>query len=649
MVACLVVGSCAHGGFSDVDMSKLPNAGRYPGEDGVVLFDHRTLQLRAGDDGAPLVEETRHVRRRVFTEAGRKRLPLQIFTRRTFEELVELEARVISPSGEERRLTREDAIDAPALSGNALYNESRTVTLPFQDVPLGSVVDYRYKTVQREPRIFLLGHVFDDLFPVMESRLEVRLPSGWAVEHGAWVLDREVTLAPDVIDDDDGGQRLTFSRRDVPALKVEPYATQRQFPGTMVLVRLARWTEEGEVVSALSDDRALSRWMFERTDERAATTAEVRALAREILKGAPDDDREKIKRLYGWTRDHITYCAIVVGFGGWFPHPSRETERLRYGDCKDKANLLRALLKSEGIESQLASIFAHDGLPKPFRFPNLGSNTNHMILVVDLPEGRVAMDPTTRTVPFGRLPFSDQGAELLPYSKEGSPRWRTPVDEPSANVIDLKLDLVLKRDEEMTGTFDMVLEGEPADQLRYELLRTTESGVEEAVDRWVPVATDGVSDVVLENQEPPLDPTPLTVRGKLDGRGKSAQGNSRVLFRLNDYLFDAAPSLPPGPRRGPVLLGPPSIKRDVVTIRLPKGTEVGAVPPPLTLDSAYGRYAYDATLLEDGALRYTRSFLRKKSVVPPEEYAALRAFFDEVARAEARTVVLRFHDRGGAP
>ncbi len=645
---CLIVASCAHGGFADVDLDELPGAARYPAADGLVLFERRSVELRIGDEGAPVAEELVHLRQRVFTEAGRKRLPFSVYLMRPFQELLELEARVITPSGEERRLGRDDAVDAPAYGGSVLYDDSRVIHLPLADVPLGSVVDVRYRMLHKEPLLFGFVHGFESHFPALESQLSVHMPAGWRIEHRGFVLDEDVELSPTKTTDE-RGERVTFTRHDLAPLPRERNAPSRQFPGTLVVVRLARWLEGGRVVDAHEDERALSRWMYERTHERAAPTPAIRALADTVLAQCPDDPREKAKRLYAWTRDNITYCAIEIGYGGWFPHASSDTERLRYGDCKDKANLLRSLLLTQGIESHVASIYNHGGLPRPFRFPTMVGNANHAILVVDLAEGRVAMDPTTRTVPFGRLPFGDQGAELLPFTREGAPLWRTPVDEPETNVIETGLSLVLRPGKGTVGDFDMTLRGVFADRLRDQLLRTTVSGIPEVIDRWVPVHTDEVTDVVLVGASPPLEPTPVSARGKIDGHGELSDDLSFFLFRLSDYLFDVVPSLPAGERRTPVLLGPPSRKRDVITVRVPEGTTVGALPPPVTLESAVGRYVYDASLLDDGSLRYERTFVLRQSVVRPAEYAALRAFFDEIASAEARTVVLRFDgERSGS-
>lgn len=49
---------------------------------------------------------------------------------------------------------------------------------------------------------------------------------------------------------------------------------------------------------------------------------------------------------------NIRYVGIWLGNGGIVPHPAEDILQNRYGDCKDKATLLQALLAAKGIYSQ---------------------------------------------------------------------------------------------------------------------------------------------------------------------------------------------------------------------------------------------------------------------------------------------------------
>ena len=60
---------------------------------------------------------------------------------------------------------------------------------------------------------------------------------------------------------------------------------------------------------------------------------------------------EKMQAIAEFVQHDIRYVAIELGIGGLQPHPAPEVFSHRYGDCKDKATLVRSMLHEIGIES----------------------------------------------------------------------------------------------------------------------------------------------------------------------------------------------------------------------------------------------------------------------------------------------------------
>jgi transglutaminase-like putative cysteine protease len=134
----------------------------------------------------------------------------------------------------------------------------------------------------------------------------------------------------------------------------------------------------------------------------ADATSEIRSFADQLTRGI-SDRRAQAKTLYDWVAANINYVDIVLGAGGFTPHPGSDVLSLRYGDCKDHVMLLDALLAAKGIPSEPALIeagggFVLPGVPSPFYF-------NHLITY--LPEFRLYVDSTSHYAPFGVLPFAD--------------------------------------------------------------------------------------------------------------------------------------------------------------------------------------------------------------------------------------------------
>jgi hypothetical protein len=110
-----------------------------------------------------------------------------------------------------------------------------------------------------------------------------------------------------------------------------------------------------------------------------------------------------------FVQDDIRYFGLELGAGSHRPNPPELVLQRRFGDCKDKAVLLCAILRALGVEAQpaLVNVFAGrhtaDELPSPFAF-------NHVIVVARIDGAAVWMDPT-RVNQRGRL----QERYLPPY------------------------------------------------------------------------------------------------------------------------------------------------------------------------------------------------------------------------------------------
>ncbi len=92
-------------------------------------------------------------------------------------------------------------------------------------------------------------------------------------------------------------------------------------------------------------------------------------------------------------QDNVRYVANEVGLGSHVPRSPAEVVRLGYGDCKDKALLLAAMLRRLGVEAYpvLTDISAGkrlpDWVPSPWAF-------DHAITVIETDVGRRWIDPT---------------------------------------------------------------------------------------------------------------------------------------------------------------------------------------------------------------------------------------------------------------
>lgn len=161
-------------------------------------------------------------------------------------------------------------------------------------------------------------------------------------------------------------------------------------------------------VSTFAGYAAFAEAYQARARDRARPDGAITALAQELTSSLPTA-RAKALALADWVRKHIRYVAVYIGDGGVVPHAASTVLENRYGDCKDHAALLEALLAAAGIDSSPALINSGNAYRLPSA-PTLGI-FNHVITYV--PSLDLYLDSTAEQYAAGYLPTSELGKPVL--------------------------------------------------------------------------------------------------------------------------------------------------------------------------------------------------------------------------------------------
>lgn len=478
-----------------------------------LLLDEQLVRF-GEHDGQVVARSFTRQQTRIHTAAGQDYRGAGLTYSGTFSTIEAFGARITTPDGRSVVVDGADIVDIPELGSYSLYADTRRRFLKVPTVAPGSVVERASIERMTSPELFGFSAVFGSTIKTDRARFVVEAPSGWEID----IMNSRLDAPPPVHTEIDGVQRWVWERRDLPALRLDNTSPWIGEMAEDVSVRLRRAiTADGTVVAGPVDDVDLSRISASMMAGRAKVTPAITAIVETVLgkdfSGVPE--RERAAKLYAWTRDSIRYCAVEIGYGGWVPHASDEVEKVRYGDCKDKANLLKALLLVAGVNSRLVTIHSSVA-PRPFRLPVIAANFNHAILLVDLADGPVFVDPTTRTVAFADLPPNDEDRQCLPIDDKGTSLVTTPSSSPEHDHRTTHATLVAAADGTITGTIVATLAGHHADHARDTLLETPRADRDAALARVVGTRAT-LKDSVVEHEAPPVHVTPvqITTQAKL--------------------------------------------------------------------------------------------------------------------------------------
>jgi hypothetical protein len=370
-----------------------------------------------------------------------------------------------------------DFADVADGGGDAFITDDRWKVLQTEPLSPGDTLRVRYQ-IKEKPFLGMNVRTLPmTTLPVRESIYQVRIHQDLAPRYKTW----NGAGAPETtrVDDD---LLWTWSLHDPDRYVREPLGPPPEdiLPTVSIGVNRIAWgpADSWESLAASYWEQAIDR---------------VQALPTwEDLPARDGKHASTLELCLEKTQNNIRYVAIELGEGGLIPHPSTETTRRKYGDCKDMATVVLALLQAEQTEGALAAVRTRGGRAglKIDPLPTLGF-FNHMVVSARTPDGPDWLDATHRYSTVANPRSDIQGGAALVVSGPDAGYRRIPVNDPSMN----RRARTIRLREEEWGRWrvDLSLEwiGGPAQNLRSSL----ESGV-------------GILDVVEEIVED-LECTPL--------------------------------------------------------------------------------------------------------------------------------------------
>lgn len=611
-----------------------PTARDFPDADYVVLLDESVVTYEPGKADAP-PQRVETARWRIKLLKPNALPPLRVGYSRTFTRVESIRAWSFDERGHGRELdTTSKRSDAPAFDSSVLVTDSRVVKVPLPPLPVGSIFESEIVTRDLDARPHVTSFTFGDDHPVEHARLVVRLPAAWELRY--LVENGELEPVKSTVGElrEYRFERSKLAADQSQSLKQAPPAWMTRL---RVSARLEQWSEGKESKHAFASPEALSRWLSAEYEQRAVVTPELERQAKEVLATVEDTPEAKSRALYEFACRSVQYCAIEIGYGGWLPHSADSVRATRNGDCKDKSNYLHALLKAAGVSSAPTLIYAHSGSPRPFGLPSLGTNFNHAILAVDLPDGRtVYADPTQRTVPFGQLPPSDQEAPVLELRAKGAGLKTTPGSTAASNVEHQRLSLSLSATGDATGTVTLTSSGAHAVAVKNQLIDRG-SALREWLDKRLWVRAAHVTSARPTREGDFADTVAL--EGELTVPHVVLRGSSGDALLRVGGLFEPWAEFVDERRKQPLVWRVAETLRSTLSLTLPAGATLGTLPAAASVDSKLGRYTLRWSRSGD-AVVVERELVRVARVVTPADFRELNRFLGDIRAAEHVAAVL---------
>ena len=608
---------------------------KYPAEtNAVVLLDDTAMSVT----GPGQAEVTYRRVVRILRPKGRDEAKFGMYLA-AGEKLESLHAWSIDSAGRQYELKEKEFSDVSPFYGE-LYSDVHYRVAEAPAGNPGSIVAFEY-SVRKKLWMNRWSWYFQEDVPVDEARFSVQLPSGWEYKAG-WAN------RPPEKQSQAGPNRWQWVCRDVPGIPDEKHS-----PALAALaghMELAFFEPDGG--SNLASWAAIGDWYSKLTLGRRDPTPELAAKAQQLTSAADSFDA-KVRLLATFLQSDVRYVAIEIGIGGYQPHAAADVYRMRYGDCKDKATLLSAMLKEVGIDSDYVLINTHHGVTQP-EVPS--TRFNHAILAIALPPNSSAVqyrsvvttkagqrylifDPTDEYTPVGEIRSSLQGNYALLVTPSGGELIELPVLGADTNRLDREGKFMLQADGSLRGSITERLTGTHASRQRSILASENESERVKRLDQSLAASLHNFSVQQLTFADLSQRQKDLVVEYQMSAAGYAQHSGPLVLLRTR-VLGEKALDLDWSKRKLPVHLSGPTSEKDIFEIQLPTGYTVDDLPDPKTVDVGFASYTSKIEA-KGSTIRYSREYVVKEPYVGIDKLSDLHKLENAIYDDESATAVLK--------
>jgi len=554
----------------------------------------------------------------------------------------------IPAQGKDYEVKDKDAIEVspPSIEGAELISDVKYKVLHIPAPDPGNIVGYEYE-VEDQPFFLQDMWQFQEMDPVRESHYSLQLPVGW--EYKASWLNHPEAKPTEV-----GGNLSQWVLNNVRGMRREPEMPPRDgVAGSMIV---SFFPPGGPALNGFATWNDMGKWYANLVTGRMEASPAIKQQVA-ALTASKSTPLQKMQAIAEFVQRDIRYVAIELGIGGWQPHPAPDVFSHRYGDCKDKATLLRSMLQEIGVDSYYVAIYTERGAVTPQTPAHHGFN--HVITAIKLPEGLtdqsliatiqhpklgkiLFFDPTDYLTPFGQIRGALQANYGLLVTPDGGELIELPQQPSSMNGVQRTAILTLDATGTLKGEVKEVRLGQRASSERWRLRTVTTD-----TDRIKPIeellanslGSFHITHASVINLQQTDQPFGFNYSFESPNYAKNA-GNlllvrPRVIGNKGAGFLETKE-----PRKFPVEFEGPARDTDTFEITIPAGYAVDDIPPPVDADYSFASY-HAKTVVNGNVVDYSRTFEVRELSVPVDKAEDLRKFYRTIASDERNTVVLK--------
>jgi cellulose synthase operon protein C len=504
-------------------------------------------------------------------------------------------------------------------SASSMYYDMRSRRLRFSGLGKGDVIEVEYAvspTLIASPYPGYFGELVTMAArtPVQLKRYALILPAAQPI------FVHAEKVSPATTSESDGLRTMVWDAHDVAELPREPHS-----PGVTEISPYVH-------VSTMADWEKLGAWYADLIRPQFVLDQSLRKELEQVTQGK-NSEQEKIAAIQEFVLRSTHYVAMEFGVYSYKPYPVSQTYLRRFGDCKDKASLMIALLRAAGIEAEIALLRTRS-LGTVVPEPASVAIFDHAIVYI--PQYKLWLDGTAEYA-GSELPQEDQGAMALTVSLDGAARLRQiPVSTTAENYTKRTIHAELTPQGVIHFNGSTLTRGKDAPRLRRDLaVREQQLGQfrERLAEVFPTIQVDSVAVHGTEDLGPQVS---VDFAGALNAFQHKSVVTLNSSWMSRSYVSALAPT---GTRTQDLVLSLPSTTEEEIHVDLPSGSVVRQLPKDQEIRTSFGsvrlHYAKSAhEIVIQSHLEF------EKSRINVQEYPEFRQFCTALERGFRSEIVV---------
>ena len=289
------------------------------------------------------------------------------------------------------------------------YDDTKLTSFDYAGAVSGATRHLEYQ-LQHSDAHLLTPFYFDRYFPVLNGELRITFPETIKLKYVIKGLNSNNVIFSETKKRDK--TTYSFKVTNFSSVPGYPDAPDNSYYATHVVFYIDKITEDGGLKNFLSTPADLYKYNYAFIKNTNASTSNELKNITDSITSNKKTELEKAAAIYRWVQTHIKYVAFEDGLEGFIPREATLVCSRRFGDCKDMASILTAMLRHAKVPAYFTWIGTRD-LPYTYTETPLPIVDNHMICAIKSGDGFIFLDGTDNGCAFGMPPYHIQGKQAM--------------------------------------------------------------------------------------------------------------------------------------------------------------------------------------------------------------------------------------------